>query len=343
MNILQRKMRVKNNHPSSFNSLSDLFIDMNEQAVTYLEDKLAFEIDPKHVRQAPEFLDSNCFDACVADLTGLLFAIGGKAKGVANKAKGVANKAKGVVNDEQFDCQMLLEISPGLARAIIAAKLGRETSGTTSKTDALTLFDVLLLQSLAERVLSQLQILTAEPALEIMGRSTVMDGLNGVHFAKQADWLKLHFPIVLKTNQSSAKNTKKKGDKKPTNPLGISLYLTHEIAQNILQVAQKKQSLKIIDPDNPWSQHMNTTMLSASRSLEIVIEDLKLSIAECTRFELGQIIALPGASHERLNIKTKSGQGKAILTTATLGVFKSSKAVKLNEDIDPDFLGDISC
>lgn len=333
MNILKRKVQVKNHLPATYFNLAGQLVDIREAISTYLDIDLGFEITPDNIRQEPQFLGSDSFDAQKAKLAGLLFAIGGGDKESSTKS----------------ECQIFLEVSPSLANTIMKAKLGRQDGKNvgkpSNKVSNFTLFDVLIVQPLVERILNQLKKSGAGETIKISDRNLSIDDLGAVRFAKQENWLKLQFPILLKDDPASSAKAKKKSASsksadKDIDGLSVSLYLTHQIAENILQAGQEKESLRLIDPDNPWSQHMRNTMLNASRPLEIVIEDLKLSVADCTRLELGQIISLPGASHERLNIKTKGHSGKIILTTATLGAFKSSKAVKLNEDIDPDFLGE---
>ena len=86
---------------------------------------------------------------------------------------------------------------------------------------------------------------------------------------------------------------------------------------------------------------MHDTVMQSALPVKVIIEVLSLSVADCTRLELGQTIALPGASHKNLNVNAEVGGHVVTLATSTLGVCKSNKAVKLLDDIDPGFLSDI--
>ena len=235
---------------------------------------------------------------------------------------------------EGQDCQIIIEISGAVARAIGQAKLG----GQPYPKPPLALFDLLMTKPLAEKLLAGLQDLGGiTPGGGIAGRSFEgMDGFGGVKFAGQDHWLKLSFPMA-----ASGKSPDKQKPKKTDTGFVITLYMAASIADMLMCTAQDNKARPVINPDDPWPRHMRTIMLGSTRSLEIVIEDLRLSVAECTRLELGQVIALPGVSHERLNIKTRCGAGSLVLAGATLGVFKSGKAVRLNEDIDPAFFGEL--
>ncbi len=320
MNIMMKKIRAGNGLPTSYKVLETQLKDLYGQITAYLESVLKQEVLLEPMAQGPTLLGLEPFDEIRKATAGLLFAAGEIDKG----------------SKPEADCQILVEVSGSTAKSVIKAKL----EGSTDNGDTFSLFEFLLIQPMAELVLNGLNILGVGSIGEnIIGRASSMDGLVGVKFARNEKWIKLHFPISLKENQKSQKKpAKNKQGNKSGHELGLTLYIARPIADMLLRTAQDQQGHAVIDPDDPWSRHMRSTMLGATRSLEIVIEDLRLSVASCTRLEPGQIISLPGASHERLNVKTRTGSGNIVLAAATLGAFKANKAVKLNEDIDPAFL-----
>jgi len=177
-----------------------------------------------------------------------------------------------------------------------------------------------------------------------------MQDFQNVRFARHEQWIKIHFPIALKVidkqqkTSGKGKTSNNKANKAKTkngayDMLDLNLFLTRSFAETLIGASPAAQKQAIVNLDDPWTRHMYNTALGARRSLEFVIEDLRFSVASCTRLEAGQIIPLPGASHERLKVKTRSADGNIVLAGATLGAFKANKAVKLNEDINPSFKG----
>jgi len=82
--------------------------------------------------------------------------------------------------------------------------------------------------------------------------------------------------------------------------------------------------------------------------IRAVVESCHMTIAECTRLEIGQVISLPGVSLNTVGIfldsetsDTEEPETDAIeLTRGSLGIFKKNRALKLIENIDPSFTHD---
>lgn len=64
---------------------------------------------------------------------------------------------------------------------------------------------------------------------------------------------------------------------------------------------------------------------------------VSLSVADCTRLEIGQVVALPGLRFDQLDLDVEMGDGPVRLTDAALGADKGRKAVRLNRGLDPTF------
>lgn len=97
----------------------------------------------------------------------------------------------------------------------------------------------------------------------------------------------------------------------------------------------------VIDPTSPWARHMRSTVSQATAPVKVILEKKRMSIAECTRFELGQVIELPGVSLDNLSLETEIKNGFTVFAQGQLGVFRSSRAVKLIDDLEDDFITDI--
>ncbi len=96
------------------------------------------------------------------------------------------------------------------------------------------------------------------------------------------------------------------------------------------------------DPYEPWAVHMRNALRTAPVKLQIGLETLRLSIAECTRLELGQVIELPGSSLQSVMVQLEICGEMVTIAHAELGIFKSNRAAQCRENMHPEFLGDVT-
>lgn len=225
-------------------------------------------------------------------------------------------------------CLILIELSPSLAKNVIDAKLGAKSNAEK----ALTLLDLIALQPMAEtalHALTNLGVAAAEAIIcgRCIGAANITD--IGPDIDTRQKWTCMHFPLKTETDSADDNNT-------------VKIYFAEPMLTLLDATIQSMQSKTALDPSDPWAHHMSDIIMDTTQMLEVVIEDVTMSIAECTRLELGHVISLPGASHTRLNVYARSAHGVQVLTTSTLGVYKANKAVKLLDDIDHTFFADIA-
>ncbi|NHK26320.1 hypothetical protein FF098_000190 [Parvularcula flava] len=101
-------------------------------------------------------------------------------------------------------------------------------------------------------------------------------------------------------------------------------------------------SKSVDDPEDPWPPHMLSAAMSARVQLRAVLERCPMTIAECARLEVGQVIPLPGVSLNELCLAAWADQGHLPVATAALGVMKQFKAVKLMSDPCEEFIADFA-
>lgn len=71
--------------------------------------------------------------------------------------------------------------------------------------------------------------------------------------------------------------------------------------------------------------------------IQAVADRVRMSVADCSRLKIGQVIGLPGLRFDHLELSVKMGDGPVPLTDASLGADKGLKAVRLNRGLDPSF------
>lgn len=72
-------------------------------------------------------------------------------------------------------------------------------------------------------------------------------------------------------------------------------------------------------------------------SVHVVGDQLDLSVADCTRLEIGQVFNLPRLQFDDVALRLVSGGRMRELSRGTLGMDSGRKAVKLHRPPDPDF------
>ena len=80
---------------------------------------------------------------------------------------------------------------------------------------------------------------------------------------------------------------------------------------------------------------------ASSIVLDSVLERLALTIGECWRLQVGQVIPLPGVSTSDLALSAETSDGAMDIARGELGVWKGRRAVKLNSSIEQGFAKEI--
>lgn len=81
---------------------------------------------------------------------------------------------------------------------------------------------------------------------------------------------------------------------------------------------------------------------NSSVHLDVVLDRLSMSIAECARLEAGTVISLPGTDRGKLKITAETMDGPVDIADGELGVWKHQRAVRLTSPIDPSFIKEVS-
>ena len=139
-----------------------------------------------------------------------------------------------------------------------------------------------------------------------------------------------------------AKVKKKAGVKKPMEPLSLAyrILLPQFLLQHLLASHVNEAGSTVVDPENPWTKHLRQSLSTAIVPVRAVVETCRMTVADCTRFEIGQVIDLPGVSLQSIGLETEMIEGSVNFGSAALGIYKSHRAVKLTDNMKPEFLSD---
>lgn len=223
----------------------------------------------------------------------------------------------------------IIQLSVGMAKMISQQKLGAKKA-EGAEAQPLGLLDLVLLQPSFDVILTSLKELLGDGSdgLHLTNRCLTIGAVAGID--ETGKWVRLSLPFAPKDDVSDIGAE-----------LSFELLMSALMADTISMALHSGDDHIVIDPSDPWASHMHGTVLQSTLPLKVIVEVLNMSVADCTRLELGQTISLPGASHRHLSVSTESKSGLINLATSTLGVAKSNKAVKLLEDVDPSFVSDI--
>lgn len=81
---------------------------------------------------------------------------------------------------------------------------------------------------------------------------------------------------------------------------------------------------------------------NSSVQLDVVLDRLPMTVADCLRLEEGSVITLPGTHRSKLTITAKTVEGPVDIAEGELGVWKHQRAVRLKSPIDPAFLQEVA-
>lgn len=153
-----------------------------------------------------------------------------------------------------------------------------------------------------------------------------------------------------KAKASKPDTTKPDTTKDENKPFYVSLFLPqnqlHKLSMQVKTHTGEKAP--IIDAEHPWTIHMQDALKMADVTVRAVVESYDMTIAECTRLEIGQVISLPGVSLSsvglllNMDIDEGSQLPPVELTQGTLGIFKKNRALRLTRTVDPNFIQNLN-
>lgn len=114
-----------------------------------------------------------------------------------------------------------------------------------------------------------------------------------------------------------------------SDPMELTLLMTRDM---LLSEADQAKALQSSDAPS-----LPPRLGPCHVEVRAVGDRVSLSVAECTRLEIGQVVALPGLRFDQLDLDVEMGDGPVRLTDAALGADKGRKAVRLNHGLDPAF------
>ena len=108
------------------------------------------------------------------------------------------------------------------------------------------------------------------------------------------------------------------------------LQLSHTMAQSEAQDSAQE------DPDT--RRRLQTIVQATPVPLNVILEQLPMTIGECSRITIGSEFVLPGVSLSSLKLFAQTSEGDVEIAAGALGVWKQFRALKLNRPVNKDFV-----
>lgn len=94
--------------------------------------------------------------------------------------------------------------------------------------------------------------------------------------------------------------------------------------------------------DPAGQANLRKQMRTSTIKLDAVLERLSLSLADCSRFEVGQVIPLPDVEPGILSLCAETMHGSVAISQAELGTWKGKRALKLTSPVLESFAQEIA-
>lgn len=118
--------------------------------------------------------------------------------------------------------------------------------------------------------------------------------------------------------------------------LNFSLTLPQSAMLHIASTSVSAAPESGLDEPGPWAEHIYQSLKTATVPIRAVVESCKMTVADCTRLEVDDVIALPGASLQAVSLQTDMAEGPVNIGMASLGIYKSNWALKLSADLNEE-------
>ena len=204
-----------------------------------------------------------------------------------------------------------------------------------------SMLDLILFKPVAQKIEIELRnLLTAaatanESALSFTDRGTIPSDIGMIK--DEGSWSKVLFSIREAEDDMFSLGNAASDQKEETSPPALNFQILLPVNMIPRPSSKSDKEAPVLDLDSPWTQHMRRSLDSALVPIRAVVETCRMTVADCTRLETGQIINLPGVSLQSVGVEAEMKTDTVKFSVGALGVYKSHRAIKLTEDVIPGF------
>ncbi|RZV44782.1 MAG: FliM/FliN family flagellar motor switch protein [Acidimicrobiales bacterium] len=330
MNVIQKKSKLGLEANASSPGAFAPWEGVHHSLCEYVSKEIGADVIPKGIE-----IDSGSFKNLAKDMTEDLLSF----------SFGDADRPT-----MSFAC-----VAPTIAKALTDKSLGVDDQvKPASKTEPkVGLLELLLMapcaEIISEAINAHIALLADDMSLPAIAQTSQRVGLTDFEVDREmGDWVKLVFPFEIEEQGQKSdgqKQAKKQAAKDQPEPKAKTAFYIF-LPKNLMEAISIKHNLSLetteFDPTEPWAIHMREAVDGAGVSIKAVLETCDMSVAECTRLSIGQVIPLPGVALQAISLETDTQGGAVELAASTLGTYKANRAVQLTDDIRAEFISDLS-
>lgn len=125
-------------------------------------------------------------------------------------------------------------------------------------------------------------------------------------------------------------------------PPEVQLLFRLDHVQQFARVEAQRGNTKAAGPGPAGQSTLRNSVRHSSIRLDAVLEKLPLTIGDCSRLEVGQVLELPGVEAGQLSLYAETMDGSVAISRGELGVWKGQRALKLQEPLLERFVKEIA-
>lgn len=125
-------------------------------------------------------------------------------------------------------------------------------------------------------------------------------------------------------------------------PPEIQLYFEYDSVRKFTAELQRKKTERVAVAEGPGRERLRKSMRSSTIGLNAVLEKMPMTIAECSRLEVGQVVQLPGVEPGVLSLCAETMHGPVAISQGELGAWKGKRALKLKAPLLESFVQEIA-
>jgi len=121
----------------------------------------------------------------------------------------------------------------------------------------------------------------------------------------------------------------------------LTIMFGLDFVQQHAQAAQRNEEARKQQACQQTPKSLSESVRASVISLDAVLERMTLTIADCSRLEVGNVLPLANADANRLSLSAETINGSVDIGLGELGVWKRQRAVKLHTPISSNFAREI--
>ncbi len=122
-------------------------------------------------------------------------------------------------------------------------------------------------------------------------------------------------------------------DAQATSAITFHFPMDYLEAHGLLEKGRKREIGD--DEDSHWRRELKENVENSEIQLDIILDTYEAQLSQLTDLKVGEVIPLSNNSEKVSKIMLNTAEGTRLIGTGRLGAYKTNKAVKLTDALDP--------